>query len=478
MKNKFAHVLYALLTLTLVTIAAGCGQSGSSRGGREYVGKPGQAIYHCPMHPAYTSDKPGDCPICNMKLVLVKDYGAEARATPSRNAATAKADEYACPDHPDYVFGKPGLCGICDRQLVPLKGNGLEAGAAKPADVPGRVAVAISPEKQQLIGLRTTVVARRELSQIIRTTGIFEHDETKLARIAPRFSGWVRRLHVNSTGQPVEKGDPLFTVYSPELLSAESEYLLASQRLEQLKTNNIGQPIESAQRLVESARRRLALWEIGDAEIHSLETSGQAQDELLIRSPVSGHVISKTAIEGKAFMAGEALYEIGELSRLWLRASIHEFELALVKIGQKARVILPLPGRTNSESVVAFIYPHIDPQTRRAEVRLEVDNPRHELRPGMWASVEIDVSFGEVLTVPASAVIDTGTRGVAFVLREDNHLEPREVKIGVKTDDWWEVQTGVMAGERVVTRALFLVDAESQLKSAISGMTGSTEHQH
>ena len=135
MKNKSAHILFALLTLALVTFAAGCGQSGSSHGGRENAGKPGQTIYHCPMHPTYTRDKPGDCPICNMKLVPIKDHGAEARATPSRNAATAKADEYACPDHPDYVFGKPGLCGICDKQLTPLKGESYEADVAEQHEI-------------------------------------------------------------------------------------------------------------------------------------------------------------------------------------------------------------------------------------------------------------------------------------------------------------------------------------------------------
>jgi RND family efflux transporter MFP subunit len=189
-------------------------------------------------------------------------------------------------------------------------------------------------------------------------------------------------------------------------------------------------------------------------------------------------VISKSAVEGKAFMAGETLYEIGALSPLWLRASVFEFELPLVHVGQKARVVLPYLGNKTYESTVTFIYPHIEPQTRRAEIRLEVENPRHELHPGMWANVELDASFGEVLAVPASAVIDTGLRYVAFVQRDDEHLEPRDVKIGAKTDDYYQVLAGVKEGEQVVTRALFLVDSESQLKAAIAGMGAGGEHKH
>jgi len=269
MNNRTIQILFASLSLALLAFAAGCDRSGSSLAGHEAAAKP--AKYHCPMHPTYVSDKPGDCPICNMKLVPIKQDEAKPGVAIVSTAAGAKPGEYACSDHPDYVFRKPGECGICNKQLVPLKDGDHEAVAAESAGVPGRVAVAISPEKQQLIGLRTTRVVRRELSQVIRATGIFEHDETKLARIAPRFSGWVRKLHVNYTGQAVAAGDPLFTVYSPELLSAENEYLLAYQRYEQLKTNNAGSELESAKRLVESARRRLALWEIGDATIAALK---------------------------------------------------------------------------------------------------------------------------------------------------------------------------------------------------------------
>jgi Cu(I)/Ag(I) efflux system membrane fusion protein len=423
MKNRLRFATILLLALCVLSagfFVAGCGQSNSTSG------QPAAAKFHCPMHPTYTSDRPGDCPICNMKLVPIG--GQESSQT------------------------------------------------GHMASLPGRTTIAISPEKQQMIGLRTAVVAKQRLTEVIRTTAVFEHDETRLAKIAPRFAGWVRDLKVNFTSQAVEKGEPLFTVYSPELFAAENEYLLVFKRLSQFKAAGTADGLDSARRLAESARRRLTLWQVGDAEIRALESNGEPKDELLIRSPVSGHVISKTAVEGKAFAAGETLYEIGSMSPIWLRASVTESDMPLVREGQKARVILPYLGNKTYESKVTFLYPHLEAQTRRGEVRLEVDNPNHELRPQMWANVEIEAGFGEVLAAPASAVIDTGERYVAFVLRADNHLEPREVTIGTKTDDWWEVKGGLKEGEKVVTRALFLVDSESQLKAAIAGMTGGNEH--
>lgn len=429
------------------------------------------------MHPTYVSDRPGDCPICNMKLVPIKDDPTATPAKPAASAGAAQPGQYTCPMHPKVVSDKPGRCPECgmDLEKVPPHSAREEHAAAA---VPGRIAVAISPEKQQLIGLTTQLVSVRNLTQPIRTTATLEHDETKLARIAPRFGGWVRELKVNYTGQRVEQGDPLFTVYSPELLSAESEYLLAFERHTRLQSRPGSSQLESVKRLVESARRRLALWGIGEAEIRELEETGLPRDQILVRSPVSGHVVAKNAIQGRAFMPGDTLYEIADLSHLWIRAYVFEFEAPFLREGQAARVSFPYLGDRTIESKVSFLYPHIDPQTRRAEVRIEIENPALDLRPQMWANVELEADFGEVLTVPASSIIDTGVRLVAFVLRDDNHLEPREVKIGAKTDDYYEVRDGLREGEKVVARALFLIDSESQLKAAIAGLGAAGGHKH
>jgi Cu(I)/Ag(I) efflux system membrane fusion protein len=296
-----------------------------------------------------------------------------------------------------------------------------------------------------------------------------EHNESTLTRIAPRFGGWVRQLYVNYTGQEVKQGQPLFTAYSPELFTTENEYVLAYQNVRRLTNSSSGEQ-QAARELVDSARRRLELLQLGEEEIRALEQRGTASDEVLFRAPTTGHVLSKTAVEGKSFMAGETMYEIGDLGQLWLRASVFEFELPYIQVGQKATVAFPYLGNREFESQVTFIYPHIDPQSRRAEIRLELANTNHLLRPDMWANVEIKAEMGEGLAIPASAVIDTGTRFLAFVDGPDQHLEPRELKLGARGEDYVQVLEGLTAGEKVVTRALFLVDSESQLKAAIAAM--------
>lgn len=423
---KTRMFLLFVAVVGLVCFIAGCGKSEAGAGTKV-------AKYHCPMHPTYTSDRPGDCPICNMKLVPIK------------------GDHAAVAVPPEATHGNHAA--------------------------PGRVAVVLSAEKRQLIGLTTAPVEFRELTRTLRAPATLTHDETRLVRITPRFGGFVRKLQVNFAGQPVEQGQVLFTAYSPEVLAAENDYLVAWRNFQSL-ANASGDTRESGQRLLDGARRRLTLLEISDEQVRALEQRGKPDDELEFRAPVAGHVISKSAIEGKAFMAGEALYEIGVLHRLWVRAAIPESELSLVRTGQTARVVFPnLQNRTLAASV-GFVSPHADPQTRRGEARLEIANDLGDLKPEMWAEVEFALPLGRVLVVPASAVIDTGERRLVFVDGTDEHIQPRAVEIGTHADDWWEVKAGVKEGERVVSRALFLVDSESQLKAAISGMSGDGSHQH
>jgi membrane fusion protein, copper/silver efflux system len=285
----------------------------------------------------------------------------------------------------------------------------------------------------------------------------------------------VRKLHVAYTGQQVTAGQPLFAAYSPELFTAESEYLLALRNARSL-TNSAAADRQAADSLADSAHRRLELLEVGDAEIRDLETRGKAGDELLFRAPLSGHVITKNAVEGQSFMAGGTLYEIGDMTHLWLRASLFEYEISEVTTGATARAVFPHLNNLTLPCSVQFIYPHIDAQTRRAEIRLNLDNANHLVRPGMWANVELEIPLGESLMVPSSALIDTGTRQIAFVDRADGHLEPREVKAGATADEYTQVISGLKAGEKVVTRALFMIDSESQLKAAIAGMGEGHSH--
>jgi membrane fusion protein, copper/silver efflux system len=363
-------------------------------------------------------------------------------------------------------------------KLVPIKAAsaGTEARALGQA---GLVPVEISPAKQQRIGLATTTVGKRRLVDLIRATGVLEHDETVRSTVAPRFAGYVTQLYANFTGQEITRGDPLVAVYSPDVMVSELEFLLALRQEKNLGAQAGPEERASAKQLVDSARQRLRLWGISDEEVRQVEARGEPGEAIVLRAPVSGHVLSKTAVVGKAFMAGQSLYEIGELSRLWVRVSVPENQFSRVRPGQGAKVVLPYLGHREVDSTVEFIYPHIDPATRRGEIRLALDNPRHELRPDMWANVEIEVDLGTVLAIPASAVMDTGQRLIAFAKGADGRLVPRELNIGARTDALWEVLKGVEAGDEVVTRALFLVDAESQLEAALQGMTaGQSEEGH
>jgi Cu(I)/Ag(I) efflux system membrane fusion protein len=415
-----------------------------------------------------------------MKLVPIKeDQPAPKPMAQASEEKTAhiKPGQWYCPMDTEVVTNAPGTCPECNMKLIqkPLPG---QEGHAPEGTVPGRVAVSLSPEKRQLIGLTLAKVEKRDMGRVVRTTAVVEHDETKYAKISPRFAGWVRQLHVNYTGAPVEKGQPLFTVYSPELFSTENEYLVAWRATKQLKDGASATHKGSTESLLDSARLRLSLFQIGEEEIRALEERGKPSAELLFRAPFSGHVIVKKAVEGASFQAGDSLYEISDLSHVWLRAYVYEYEMPLMAEGQDAVINFPYLSNQSFQGKVTFIYPHIEPQTRRGQVRVELDNPEHLLRPDMWANVEIKANTGERLSVPASAVINTGQRYVAFVQRADQHLEPRDVKIGMKTDDYYEVISGLKEGEPVVARALFLVDSESQLKAAIAGMGAAGGHQH
>jgi RND family efflux transporter MFP subunit len=475
MRNPSTLALLGALLLAGSAWLVGCkpgGEGHADRGSAQAKQK-----YHCPMHPTYVAARPGDCPICGMKLVPIR--GDKPAAKPPAPAAAdkfpqVKAGQYYCPMGAEHIQDGPGKCPECGMNLVEksegTSGDEGRTASTAPPPVPGRISIHLAPDKRHMIGLALSTIEKRNLARAVRTTAVVTHDETRYARIAPRFGGWVRRLHVNFTGAPVAKGQPLFTVYSPELFSTENEYLIAWRGLEQLKADASHDQRRTSTNLLNSARRRLELWEVGEEEIRALEQRGTASDEMLFRSPIAGHVVAKAAVEGKAFMAGESLYEVADLSYLWLDAWVFESDLPLMQVGLHATITFPYLANKTFSASITFLYPHIDPQTRRGRVRLELDNPEHLLRPDMWASVAIAVDLGPKLLIPASAVIDTGQRFVAFVDGPDAHLEPRELKLGFRTDDAYEVLAGVIEGEKVVTRALFLVDSESQLKAAIAGM--------
>jgi membrane fusion protein, copper/silver efflux system len=332
--------------------------------------------------------------------------------------------------------------------------------------------VQISPQKQQLIGVKFATVEMRPLEKVIRTVGRIDYDEKRIVTVSPKIGGWIEDLYVDFTGRFVKQGEPLLTIYSPELVSTQEEYLIALRAKRDLSKSPFPEVAGSGDSLAESAKRRLKLWDINDDQIKALEESGQAKKTLTLYSPFSGFVLEKAAYKGMNVMSGVALFKLADLSVVWLYADIYEYELPFIRLGQQASVQLSyVPGEIFTGKAI-YIYPSLNPETRTAKVRFELPNPHGKLKPEMYANVEIKVYLGQKLTVPEGAIIDTGLRQLAIIDKGNGYFEPREVKVGSKVDNYYEVIKGLKAGERVVTSANFLIDSESKLKEAVGGMAG------
>lgn len=428
--------------------------------------------YHCPMHPTMVSDRPGDCPICSMRMVATEEEEGQAAAQEHAAAdppATAPGGKkkviYRSTMNPTEVSDRPGKDSM-GMEMVPEE---VEEGAgAESAVVGGHVSVKISAQKRQLIGVRTAPVERGPFTRTIRTVGRVTYDESRLRNVTTRIGGWVQRLYANTTGQLVKEGEPLLTVYSPELVASAQEYLVALRGREQLAAS--GMAGDTAERLVASARRRLLLFDITPQQIKAFQESGEVPTTMTLHAPISGNVIARNVTQGDRIEPGMKLLDIAELSRVWVLADIYEYELPFLQLGQSATMSLSyLPGRT-FEGRITFIYPVVSETTRTVKVRLEFSNADFTLKPEMYAQVEIHADLGERLSVPDSAVISTGTRDVVFVDRGEGHFDPREVKLGIRLPDRFEVLSGLSAGEPVLVSGNFLVDSESKLKAALTAV--------
>jgi membrane fusion protein, copper/silver efflux system len=338
--------------------------------------------------------------------------------------------------------------------------------------------VQITPERQQLIGVKIGPVEMRPLEKVIRTVGRVDYDEKRIVTVSLKIGGWIEDLYVDFTGRFVRKGEPLLTIYSPELVSTQEEYLVALQAKKSLTKSPFPEVAGSGDSIAESAKRRLKLWDITDEEIQKLEESGKSKKTLTLYSPFSGFVLEKSAYKGMNVMPGAALFKLADLSVVWLIADIYEYELPFIRLGQQASVQLSYtPGEIFTGKAI-YIYPSLNPETRTAKVRFELPNPHGKLKPEMYANVEIKVHLGQKLTVPEGAIIDTGLRQLAIIDKGNGYFEPREVKVGAKVDNYYEVIKGLKAGERVVTSANFLIDSESKLKEAVAGMAGMPGMEH
>ena len=334
--------------------------------------------------------------------------------------------------------------------------------------------VRISTEKVQKLGVRTERAQRRPLDKVLQVSGRIEPDERRLYAIAPKFEGYVERLHANVTGQPVGKGQALFEVYSPELVSAQREYAIAQQGVESLKDAG-GAAQAGMRQLAESSLLRLRNWDISEAQVKALARSGETTRTLTFRSPVAGIVTEKKAVQGMRFAPGEALYQVADLSSVWVLADVFEQDIGLVRTGAAARVRINAYPDKVFEGKVGYVYPTLKAETRSVQVRIELANPGLLLKPAMFAQVELPVGgAAPVVSVPVSAVIDSGTRQIVLVQTGAGRFAPRAVRLGARSDSHIEVLDGVREGDEVVVAANFLIDAESNLKAALGSFTEAT----
>jgi RND family efflux transporter MFP subunit len=417
--------------------------------------------------------------IALLASVAAGGYWLGARSQPHAAPAPAggalsTASQPAAARQPLYYRNPMGLADTSPTpkkdpmgmDYVPVYADEDSAGAATPGQV------RIGSEKIQKLGVRTEPAAMRLLGKTLRAAGRIEPDERRVFAITARFEGYVERLHVNATGQPVARGQTLLEAYSPELVSAQREYVIAMQGLDALK--DAGADAQSGMRqLAESSLARLRNWELSPSQVAALKQSGQVQRTVSFPSPVSGIVSEKKALQGMRFMPGEMLYQVTDLSSVWVIADVPEQDIALVRRGATARVSTTAYPNEVFEGRITYVYPTLTAQTRSVPVRVEMTNPGQRLKPSMFAQVELAVGgSAPVLTVPDSALIDTGTRRLVLVQVQEGRFEPREVVVGERGEQHVQILRGVNEGEQVVVAANFLIDAESNLKAAIGGLGG------
>jgi len=369
------------------------------------------------------------------------------------SAASAYAQEHAGHQHGGTVPPQPKA----EQPVVP-EAKGQQAAPT----------VVLSPDKVQLIGVRTAIASTRSLERQIRTVGKVEPDERRLAFVNTKIGGWVKKLYVSFTGERVVKGQPLLSIYSPDLVTAQEEYLLALRSMQSSphRDHDGFEEIDASRKgLLDSARQRLLLWDITQQQIDELEKTGKPQTDMIIEAPLSGIVLEKMVLDGGYITPGMNLYKLADLSSLWIMADVYEYEVPLVKIGQKARVTLPYSAGEAIQATVNYINPVLDPVSRTVKVRLVVKNAGLALKPEMFANVEIRVSSGARLVVPREAVLFSGLRQIVYVEKKPGVYEMRRVTLGQQGDDYVEVLKGIKKGERVVTSGNFLIDSESQFRS-------------
>jgi len=441
--RMFTQRVTLLLTLaTLLFGATSCGKNGASS-------KPSNVDYYtCTMHPSVRAEAPGKCPICGMDLVPVMKKNEPAKGEMSETASPPSASA-----PPSQGSTKQGMAGM----------PGMQGG--KQPNAPQTRQFIVPVERQQQIGVTYATVKREPLRHTIRSVGLVVPDKARNWQFVSRVDGYVQKLNVTAPGQIVDKGAPLLSIYSPDLLTSEREFVELLRMRDEAKSKDAR---ETPSRLINSAKERLHLWNVTDEQIDELQKTRKPQENLTLLSPFRGIVQSVPAEQGKSVKVGDMLVEVADLSVVWVWAEFYENELPMLKVDQKIDITAKSYPGEKFEGTISLINPFLEEAKRTAKVRIDIPNPDFKLRPGMYVNTELAMDMGEGLTIPVSAVMPTGTRNVVFINRGEGKLEPRIVQIGSKYGESYEVQNGLHEGEQVVASANFLIDAESKVQQALN----------
>ena len=389
--------------------------------------------------------------------------------SPKAAAPARKILYWVDPMHPAYKSDKPGIAPDCGMKLVPVYADQAPGAAAAPASPSASMpagTVNISTDRQQLIGIRYGTAEYSSGGDTIRAVGKIAVDETRVSHVHSRTEGWIEKVHVNFTGDVVKKGQPMLTIYSPELLATQQEFLLALKAKGIMQHSMIHEVSADADSLVAAARRRLELWDLSASQIDEVARTSKPVTNITLYAPAAGFVMTRNAFVNQKVMPDTELYTIVDLSRVWVFASVFEYQMPFVTVGRSAEVSLPYDGGKTVRARVSYIQPQVDPATRTVQVRLELPNSGLALKPEMFVNVELKTPQVKRLTVPAEAVLDTGVKKVVFLDRGNGFFEPREVSAGERVGDRVEILKGLSAGERIVTSGNFLLNSESQLRAA------------
>jgi RND family efflux transporter MFP subunit len=459
---KLVKIL-ALLTLLAATFATGY-LVRATKGATPATPARRVLYYVDSMNPAYKSDKPGVAPD---GMALKPVYADEVTAPTGGSGRTTLYHQD--PQDAQHRADKPGL--------DPETGNALEPVYADATPAGPRGAIKVSPERQQLIGVKFATVELSGQPRSIRAVGKVTFDETRVAHVHTRIDGWIEKVFVDFTGDFVKLGEPMLTIYSPEMLASQQELLLAARARDLMRNNPLASAAEHGDSLFEAARRRLELWQLKDDQIDQVLKTGQPIHSITLYAPASGFVTERKAFPNQKVTPDSDLYTITDLSRIWIVADVFESDITSIRIGDAAYAQFPNGNTPSLGAKVTYIQPQVDPVTRTLKVRLDAPNPGLRMKPDMYVTVEFGIAGAKELVVPADAVLDTGDRQTVFVDLGNGYLEPRQVVVGERHGDRVAITRGLSAGERVVSSGTFLIDSESQLKAAAGGM-GAPRHQH